>query len=113
MKSVSYPILPAAILSEPESQVTFEGQVSQFSCHSNETLFWQINGVLFDHSRADDLKSLGFIFTDTFSGSSVTRKISVVGSRETNNTVITCVSVDSENVVTISGNATLTVIGTL
>ena len=37
----------------------------------------------------------------------------MVGSRETNNTVITCLSVDNENEVTISGNATLTVIGRL
>ncbi|XP_064385634.1 uncharacterized protein LOC135334403 isoform X3 [Halichondria panicea] len=100
-----------AILSEPTSQIAFEGEVSVFSCHSNETLFWQINGQIYDFSLASDLKSRGFVFSDTYDEGSVVRSISVVGNKETNNTLITCISVDQDNRVIISGNATLTVLG--
>ncbi len=51
------------------------------------------------------------MFSDTYSNGMVDRSISVVGSRETNNTVILCISVDEENEVIVSGNATLTVLG--
>ena len=101
-----------AIISEPTSQITFEGKLSIFSCHSNGSLFWQINGELFHHSRADFFRERGFSFFDAFlEGSEVNRTLSIVGSKENNNTIISCVNVNNENVVTVSGNATLTVLG--
>ncbi len=100
-----------AIFSEPSSQIAFEGEVSVFSCLSNGTLFWQIDGEFYDISRAVELKNRGFIFSDTYSNGMTDRSVSIVGSRETNNTVIMCVSVDDDNQVTVSGNATLTVLG--
>ena len=105
--------MPTAILSEPTSQIAFEGEVSVFSCHSNETLFWQINGQPYDFSLANEFQSRGFVFSDTYDEGSVVRSISVIGNKETNNTLITCISVDKDNGVAISGNATLTVLGEL
>ena len=100
------------IISEPTSQISFEGRLSIFSCHSNGSLFWQIDGELYHQSRADFFREKGFSFFDAFlEGSEVNKTVSVVGSKETNNTVISCVDVNNENVVTVSGNATLTVLG--
>ncbi len=55
--SLTHTRYPAAIFSEPSSHISFEGEISVFSCFSDGTLFWQINGELYDFSRAAKLQS--------------------------------------------------------
>jgi len=93
----------------PTSQVSFEGKISVFSCQSDDSLFWQVNGEFFDFSKSESRK--GFEFSDELIDSNIIRKLFIMASADTNNTVINCLSVDSENHVTSSSNATLTVIG--
>ena len=103
------------IFSTPQSQVLYEGAETTLACHVRGTAFWLLNGTVYSELNTAFFESRGIKSFDFFlGGSEVNKTLTIVGSVLNNNTIVNCISLQTDNTLSnTSQDATITVLGGL